>query len=143
MRTDNLQQFVKLRRQLTEEKASIERRLQQINEALGGLDSIAPAAATTKGSGSDRGGAKAKAGKGGKRQMSAEARARIAEAQRRRWAERRQESGADGQSNGSQDNGSGPFARKKRKMSPAGRKAIAEAARRRWAEAKASGKSTL
>jgi hypothetical protein len=39
MRTDNLQQFIKLRRELTQEKDQISRRLAQINEALGELAS--------------------------------------------------------------------------------------------------------
>ena len=58
-----------------------------------------------------------------KRAMSAAARARIAAAQRKRWAETK--------------TASAPAAPKKvvrkRKLSAAGRKAIAEAAKRRWA----------
>ena len=50
MRTDSLQQFVKLHRDLVEEKSSIESRLRQINEALGeirGVDAT-PAPAQTQ-----------------------------------------------------------------------------------------------
>jgi len=72
-------------------------------------------------------------GKGG-RQMSAAARARIAEAQRKRWAAARKEKGASAPK---------PSTAGKRPISAAGRRAIAEAARRRWAAAKAAGRSRL
>src|SRR5262245_33126288 len=39
MRIDSLQQFIKLRRELTQERESVSRRLAQINEALGELPS--------------------------------------------------------------------------------------------------------
>jgi hypothetical protein len=57
-----------------------------------------------------------------KRTMSAAARARIAAAQRKRWAETKAESAP-----------AAPKKLRKRKLSAAGRKAIAEAAKRRWA----------
>ena len=121
MRNDSLQEFIKLHRQLTEEKASLEKRLQQINEALGEMSS-APSAPSSPSA--------ARAGKkgSGKRQMSAEARARIAEAQRRRWAAQKGGTVSAAESNG----------KPKRKMSAAGRKAISEAAKRRWAAARAA-----
>jgi len=59
-----------------------------------------------------------------KRRMSTAARARIAAAQRKRWAEARRQSGAAS---------SGIRTRKKRKLSAAGRKALIEATKRRWA----------
>src|SRR5579859_3683928 len=62
----------------------------------------------------------------GRRTMSASARARIAAAQRLRWAKQK---GTDGTG--------------RRKMSPAARAKIAAAARLRWKKAKAAGKSTL
>ncbi len=69
---------------------------------------------------------------GGRRRLSAAARSRIAEAQRRRWAKVR---------GGAQP--SGPAARHevpkpKRKMSAKGRRAIAEATRKRWAAFRAA-----
>jgi hypothetical protein len=67
--------------------------------------------------------------------MSAAARARIAEAQRKRWAAAR--GGAT--SKPAPKTGGAP----KRQISAAGRRKIAEAARRRWAAAKASGKNRL
>ena len=221
MRTrDNLQQFVQLRRQLTEEKTSLEARLQEITAALGESETAAPAPAAAptpsrpaaapprrgrppggggqslrehvlavlasgpktkeevlagvqqrgyafstsnplnslgvvlygknpklnraNGRFSLRGGSAAAASAaaskaGGKRSMSPEARARIAEAQRRRWA-------AAGKAKTKAASGSaaaGAAAKPKRKMSAAGRKAIAEAARRRWAAAKAAGQARL
>jgi len=61
-----------------------------------------------------------------KRKMSAAARKRIADAQRKRWAAARGESGVEARS--------APEARTpKRRMSAAGRKAIIEATRKRWA----------
>ena len=75
-----------------------------------------------------------KTGRGGKRTMSPAARARIAAAQRARWAK---QNGGKTEGHKAASNGA------KRKMSAAGRKAIAEAARKRWAAAKAAGKSTL
>ena len=60
----------------------------------------------------------------GRRRMSAAARARIAAAQRKRWAESRKQTGAAS---------STAPARAKRKLSAAGRKAIIEATKRRWA----------
>ena len=64
---------------------------------------------------------------GGRRTMSASARARIAAAQRARWAK------AKGTSS---SNGNAPGKRRK-KMSAAGRAAIAAAQRARWARKKA------
>ena len=68
---------------------------------------------------------------GGKRTMSASARARIAAAQRARWAKVKGKNGV------SSSGGS------RRKMSPAARAKIAAAARARWAKAKAAGRKSL
>lgn len=59
-----------------------------------------------------------------KRRMSAAARARIAAAQKKRWAEARKQAAPAS---------SGAHIRKKRRLSAAGRKAIIEATKRRWA----------
>jgi hypothetical protein len=65
-----------------------------------------------------------------RRRMSASARKRIAEAQRKRW-----EAFHKSQSSGAPKKPAGRVAAApKRKLSPAGRKAIAEATRKRWAE---------
>lgn len=78
-------------------------------------------------------------GESNKRQLSPAARARIAEAQRRRWAATRKAQGNNGAS-AAKPTASGAG---KRTFSPAARKAIAEAARRRWAAAKKAGKNRL
>jgi hypothetical protein len=70
--------------------------------------------------------------------MSAEGRARIAAAQRVRWAKLK---GGNAPARKSASNSTA--GKPKRKMSAAARKAIAQAARRRWAAAKAAGKSRL
>jgi|GEM_PF-438152 membrane protein involved in colicin uptake len=62
--------------------------------------------------------------KGKRRKMSAAARKRIGDAQRKRWAE----------SKGQTESPSSPVtAKPKRKMSAAGRKAISDATKKRWA----------
>ena len=66
----------------------------------------------------------------GRRFMSAETRARMAEAQRRRWAKTRGEAPAAVTK-------AAPKAGK-RKLSAAGRKAISEAAKKRWAAIRAA-----
>lgn len=217
MRNDSLQQFVKLRQQLTQECGQLEQRLRQISDALGemplpsvsamqGATSSASAQPARRGRRAAAGGqslrehvihvlqegAKTKeelldavqkrgykfstsnplnslgvilygknpklnrvdgrfslaggaasssttgAGRGGKRTVSAEARERIAAAQRARWAK---QIGGKAEAPKATSNRSGE--KPKRKMSAAGRKAIADAARKRWATAKASGKSKL
>jgi hypothetical protein len=70
--------------------------------------------------------------RGGRRTMSAEARARIAAAQRRRWA--KQKAG---------NYSAAPARRGRRRMSPAARARIAAAAKARWARAKAAGRNSL
>lgn len=73
-------------------------------------------------------------GRGGRRKMSPAARAKIAAAQRARWA--KQKKGQTGQT------GAAP-AKGRRKMSPAARAKIAAAARVRWAKAKAANRNSL
>jgi hypothetical protein len=64
----------------------------------------------------------------GTRKMSAAGRARIAAAQRARWAKAK---------------GNGASVKPKRKMSAAARAAISAAAKARWKQAKAAGKTRL
>jgi hypothetical protein len=68
-----------------------------------------------------------------KRGMSAAGRARIAAAQKLRWAK----------INAGKTKRAAPKATKRRKMSAAGRAAVAAAARARWAKAKAAGRTSL
>jgi hypothetical protein len=219
MRIDSLQQFVKLRRELIQERDQVARRLAQINDALGELPAPSSSAAQGASAGQSaaraaqpraaapqsgggrslrelvlevlRDGPKTKEdvlaevqsrgyrfqtnnplnslgvilyGKnpkfnrvegrfslpggaarsgvrpsgGGGRQMSAAARARIAEAQRKRWAARKGGAAAAPKPASKPAGGAG-----RRQISPAARKAIADAARRRWAAAKAAGKNRL
>ena len=81
----------------------------------------------TDSSGMWSGGASAPAGK--KRTLSAAARERIAEAQRKRWAAARQ---------GSKPSSAKKPAAAQRRMSAAARKRIADAARKRWAAFRAN-----
>jgi hypothetical protein len=67
---------------------------------------------------------------GGRKPLSAAARARIAAAQRKRWAVARGESQPATAS-------SAKPAKKKRRLSPEGRRAIQEGARKRWAAKRA------
>lgn len=71
----------------------------------------------------------------GKRVMSAAAKARIAAAQRARWAKVRAAKGEPSEST--------TVPKKSRSMSAAAKAKIAAIARARWAKAKAAGKSTL
>ena len=224
MRIDNRQQYVNLRRQLSQERDQLSGRLSQINEALGELSAVSPASdaapsepapapvqepkAPAIGRGRPaggggmslrdhvlqvlRGGAKTKEevlsavqqkgyrfqttnplnslgvilygknpkfnrvggrfslGAGasktaggvvgnGKRTMSPAARARIAEAQRARWAASRKEQPKAAKASPQ----GGMVSSGKRSFSPAARAAIAAAARKRWAAAKRAGKNRL
>jgi hypothetical protein len=93
-----------------EQKRHIDIQIAELRAALSG--STAALAATPE------------APKGKRRKMSAAARKRIGDAQRKRWAE----------SKGRSESPSETVAAKpKRKMSAAGRKAISEATKKRWA----------
>lgn len=72
---NKIKKFVVLHKALIEERASIQERLEQINKALSGTPATTP---TTKIRSHRK-------GRRGKRKMSSEARARIAEAQKKRW----------------------------------------------------------
>jgi hypothetical protein len=73
-------------------------------------------------------------GKRGRRKMSAAGKAKIAAAQRARWAKVHAAAGKAAPASGKKG---------KRKVSPAVRAKLAAIARARWAKAKASGKSAL
>ena len=88
MKPDSLKEYIKLRNDLTTERGRIQERLAQINEALGDIQppalSVVDGATSTRRelAGSARGGKRRK----GRKQMSPEARARLAESARKRWA---------------------------------------------------------
>jgi hypothetical protein len=71
--------------------------------------------------------------RGGRRTMSPAARAKIAAAQRRRWAKQRRISAYS----------AAPARRGRRRMSAAARARISAAAKARWARAKAAGRNSL
>jgi hypothetical protein len=74
-------------------------------------------------------------GHGGRRKLSPSARARIAAAQRLRWAKHRKEAqGTSNQTSAKVSNG-------RRTMSPAAKAKIAAAARARWARVKAANRN--
>jgi len=134
MRIDSLQEFLKLRRELSQEKATLEKRLSVLNAALGEIRQAhttttaeIPAAASQEAP-----------GKAGRRTMSPAARARIAAAQKARWAKSRKGQPAKPAQNTPSNNGA---SKPKRRVSPAAREALAEIARRRWTKAKAAGKN--
>jgi hypothetical protein len=89
---------------------------EQLNEILGGGEIPIPH----------------RAGKSGKRNMSAAGRAAIAAAAKARGAKYRAENG-----------GGAPVKKAKRNMSPEGRARLAAAVKARWARAKRAGKSRL
>lgn len=92
-------------------------------------DQIAELRAMLKGAPSNNGASASESrGRRGGR-FSAAARAKMAEAQRRRWAKARGEEGPAESTSA---------AKPKRKMSAAGRKAIADATRKRWEEFRAA-----
>jgi|SRR5579872_1208579 len=73
----------------------------------------------------------AAAGRAGKRHVSASARARMAKAQRARWAELKVNAAG------------GKASKPRRKMSAAAKARLSAAAKQRWKAAKAAGKSRL
>ncbi len=111
--------------------SQLEQQRDAIERALAALRDIAPAAKKL-------GRPPGKKARGGKGHMSAEGRARIGEATRRRWAEKRAAEAAPGKKTGRPaKKASGG----KRSISPEGRARIAEAARRMWAAKKAGTKT--
>jgi hypothetical protein len=111
----DLNQFLKLQTALLNEKSSIEARLTAINKVLGGEVSAVESApsATSK--------------RGGARKFSAATKAKMAAAQKARWAKLK--------GNAAAITSAPP--KKKRRMSAAGRAAIIAAAKARWAKIKA------
>jgi hypothetical protein len=141
MRTDNLKLYVRLHEQLRAEKGSLQARLRQIDEALGGmpLPSLSPIQGASLRVGIGSSSPKQPTSEQGlKRRISAAGRARIAEATRKRWALFRKAQGRTAPPAKPNVLKSG-----KPRMSAAARGKIAEGARRRWAAAKGAGKSRL
>jgi hypothetical protein len=116
--------FNDILRQLQDER----NRLDQAISALQGLDSNAPVVAARRGRPP---GKSAQTQPRGRRRMSAAARAKIAAAQRARWAKQKGTPPAKSVS----AKKSAP-AKRRRRMSAAGRKRISEAAKAMWAARK-------
>ena len=126
MKQDILKQYVTLRTNLEKERAQLQARLGEIEQALG--ITVAPAAIALQPSVAPAAEPEARQGKGA---MSPEGRARLVAAQKARWAKVRAAKGA-----------TAPSA-PKRQYSAAGRARLAEIAKARWAKVHASGKTTL
>ena len=169
MKIDNLQEFVKLRRQLTEEKNSIQSRLEQINQALG--EASASSEPFLKKSGEllatpARRGRKPNGGQSLREHVIAvlqdgpKSKEDVLSAVKSRgykfstndplnslgvilYGKNPKFNRVDGMFSLGNAAASGKRQTGKRRMSPAGRKAIRDAARKRWAVAKASGKTRL
>ena len=80
MKSDTLREFLRLRNSLHAERDSIRQRLNEINNALGSIQS--PSLSLIDGATSSR----KEGASSGRRQMSAAAKARIAAAAGKRWA---------------------------------------------------------
>lgn len=100
-------------RQLREERKEAEQQVATLGQAISAIEGILGRGAT---------------GRRGGRVVTAQARRRMAEAQRARWARHRQQSGATRKSGSSS---------KKRVLSAAARRKIADAQRARWARFRA------
>jgi hypothetical protein len=105
------------------QKTHIDEQIAELRQLMGG-GSSAPAAALEDRTPTGR----------KRRKMSAAGRKRIAEAQRKRWAEKKGETGATGATAKSAKKA--PKAR--RKLSAEGRKRIIEATQKRWAAVRAA-----
>src|ERR1044072_5037239 len=111
---------------LTSRQEAIGRQIAELRALLPGTSSNGNSAPRPASTSSKR---------GGRRTMSAEARERIAAAQRKRWAVSRGEGDASASAVSQAASSRKP---KKRRLSAAGRKAIQEALRKRWAAKRAA-----
>jgi hypothetical protein len=103
------------------QKTRLDARIAEIRQKLGGGSSEEPASSAPPAAGRKR------------RKMSAAARKRIADAQKKRWAAVRKESGEPASAKAEAP-------KTKRRLSAAGRKRIIEATKRRWAMVRAAAK---
>lgn len=121
MKSD-IQNYLKLQTALINEKAKLEARLSAINKVLGGEVSVAAAPVATR---------------GGKRTFSAATKAKMAAAQKARWAKLKGKTTIPATATTSP---SAPAVKKKRKMSAAGKANIRAAVKARWAKVNAQKK---
>lgn len=118
---NDLKQYLKLQTALLNEKARIEARLNAINQVLGGDVS----AVTTVPSATSK--------RGGARKFSAATKAKMAAAQKARWAVRKGLAVA-----ATPATSAAPAPKKKRTMSAAGKANIRAAVKARWAKVEAA-----
>jgi len=122
MKNDTLKQYVVLRQSLLAEKSKLETRLAAIDRALTSAGKAAPAA---------------KSATKTRKKMSAAGRARIAAAQKARWAKLKGKAAPAAKAKAATK----PAVKAKRKMSAAGRARIIAAQKARWAKIKAEKKA--
>ncbi len=120
----DLNQYLKLQTALLNEKSRIEARLSDINKVLGGEVSVVASAPVTN------------ATRGGRRTLSAATKAKMAAAQKARWAKLKGKAAVVAASTTTSP--SVPAPKRKRKMSAAGRAAIIAATKARWAKIRAA-----
>ena len=114
---------------------------QRLSSLFGGSSQSSPRESTSSGeSGATTSPGRGRGrGRGGRRTMSPETRAKLAEAARRRWASGGNiGNNAGGKSGGAKARGG---AKRERRLSPAGRKAISDAMKARWAARRAGKRS--
>jgi hypothetical protein len=119
----NINQYLKLQQRLINEKSRIEARLTAINRVLGGEVSAVVSAPS------------ARSKRGGARKFSAATKAKMAVAQKARWAKLKSNAVV---ATPPTNQPSAPAPKKKRRMSAAGRAAIIAATKARWAKIKAA-----
>ena len=117
MKSD-IQNYLKLQTALINEKARVEARLTAINRVLGGDVVVTAAPIATQ---------------GGRRTFSAATKAKMAAAQKARWAKLKGNNSAPAAATVS-----APVPKKKRKLSAAGKAAIIAATKARWAKVNAA-----
>lgn len=145
---ERLKEAVSIREQID----SLQQRLSSIFGGSGESSSRASTASagtsaeSTTGTGSGSGGGggrrRGRGGRGGRRTMSDETRAKLAEAARRRWASGGNiGNNAGGKTSSAKSSGAKGGGAKQRRLSPAGRKAISDAMKARWAARRSGRKS--
>ena len=118
----DLNKYLAMKATLIREKAKLEARLTAINRVLGGEASVVAAPTATR---------------GGRRQFSAATKAKMAAAQKARWAKLKGKTTIPATATASP---SAPAVKKKRKMSAAGKANIRAAVKARWAKVNAQKK---
>ena len=130
MNNDPLKQYVALRQSLLAEKSKLEARLGSINHALSSVGKAAPAAKTA-----------ATPVVKAKKKISAAGRARIAAAQKARWAKIKAKAAPAAKAKAVAKVAIKPAKKARKKISAAGLARIVAAQKARWAKIKAAKKA--